>query len=217
MRLGLFCGSTGSGGANRAALALVAQSLERLAADAIEAGDVADIPIFRPELVDAAPASVIALRAVFASVDGVVFAIPEYGGGAAGGAKNALDWMVGSASLYGRPVAALSAGTTGGSHAIAQIARTLTWQGALVVATLGIASPATKRDAEGRFVDATTVAQADALVGALRGAIAADEGDRRELAAKTVHALGIDPFRRGSTSGRSDVPDGIGFDTDGIR
>ena len=209
MRVALFCGSTGSGGANRAALALVAQLLERHGADAIEAGDVADIPIFRPELVDAAPASVIALRAVFASVDGVVFAVPEYGGGAAGGAKNALDWMVGSA--------ALSAGTTGGSHAIAQIARTLTWQGALVVATLGIASPATKRDAEGRFVDATTVAQADALVGALRGAIAADEGDRRELAAKTVHALGIDPFRRGSTSGRSDVPDGIGFDTDGIR
>ena len=48
MRIALFSGSTGSGGANRAALDLVTQRFEQHGADAIEAGDVADIPIFRP-------------------------------------------------------------------------------------------------------------------------------------------------------------------------
>ena len=45
MRIVLFSGSTGSGGANRTALALVAQLLDRHGADAIEAGDVAGISI----------------------------------------------------------------------------------------------------------------------------------------------------------------------------
>ena len=58
--------------------------------------------------------------------------------------KNAFDWLVGSGELYRKPVALLSAGTTGGFHARRMMAQTLTWQGAYVVAELGISSARTK-------------------------------------------------------------------------
>jgi chromate reductase, NAD(P)H dehydrogenase (quinone) len=146
LRVALFCGSTSPGGANRAALAAVASMLDLHGVVCIEAGDVALVPAFRAEEVDAAPSSVESMRAVFESVDAVVLAIPEFGGGAAGAAKNALDWMVGSGSLYERPCGVISAGTTGGPNSIHQIARTLAWQGAFVVETLSIATPWSTRN-----------------------------------------------------------------------
>lgn len=154
------------------------------------------IAMFRPELVDEAPAAVLALRRAFAEADGIVFAVPEYGGGMAGWAKNALDWMVGAGTLYGRPVAVLSAGTTGGAHAIGQLARTLTWQGAFVVATLGIASPRTKADAEGHITDAATTAAIAVAVDRLLEAVDEDDVRRAARAATTVGPLGIDVFDR---------------------
>ena len=113
--------------------------------------------MFQPQLDDDAGDVVGALRRTFESVAGVLIAVPEYAGGMAGGVKNVLDWMVGSASLYHRPVAVVSAGTTGGPFAIEQTVRTLSWQGALVVDTLSIAAARTKVDAHGRVVDQDTV------------------------------------------------------------
>ena len=60
-------------------------------------------------------------------------------------------------------VAVTSSGTTGGANAIEQIARTLTWQGAFVVATLGIAAPRTKSDPSGRLTDPATLQRIEAL------------------------------------------------------
>ena len=71
--------------------------------------------------------------------------------------KNALDWVVGSGDFYGKPVGALAAGSTGGAHALAQLALTLGYQGALMVAELGIAAPKTKVDGDGRYVHAATL------------------------------------------------------------
>ncbi len=104
-------------------------------------------PDVLPELVDDPPPPVAEMRLMVEGADGVMIAAPEYAGGLAGSTKNALDWLVGSASIYHRPIAVLSAGTSGGVFAIEQLVRTLSWQGALVVATLGISAPRTKTNA----------------------------------------------------------------------
>jgi len=78
--------------------------------------------------------------------------------------EKALDWLVGSGELYARPVAVLSAGTTRGPFARHELVRTLTWEGAHVVASCGIAAVCTRTrtDAARAITDA-----ADALVGVL--------------------------------------------------
>lgn len=195
MQLAMFCGSTGERSANQKLLDAMADiavgrghAIQRTVA-------LAEIPGFRAELVDAAPPPVTRLRRQFEQSDGVVVAVPEYGGGAAGWAKNALDWMVGSGSLYQRTTAVVSAGTTGGRHAIEQVARTLTWQGAFVVATLGVASPRVKADAEGRLTDRSTLDAISVVVDRLETANGSAEM-RTGLAVETVSALGIDLFDR---------------------
>jgi chromate reductase len=196
MRVALFCGSTSESSANRAALDVAADSLRDRGHEVAESGSVVDIPIFRPEQVDDAPPAVAELRSLFESAEAVVLAVPEYGGGAAGWAKNALDWMVGSGSLYRRVCAVLCAGTTGGPNALEQIARTLTWQGAFVVGTLGIAAPRTKSDHTGRITDASTIDAIAGLVVAVERSVAVDTDTLTTSAADTVRRLGIDPIDR---------------------
>lgn len=201
MRVVTFCGSTGERSANRSLLDATAAALVASGHTVVDATMVAEIPVFRPELVDHAPPAVAGLRAAFESADVVLLAIPEYGGGAAGWAKNALDWMVGSGSLYRRVAAVLCAGTTGGANAIEQIARTLTWQGAFVVATLGVSAPRTKSDASGAITDASTLVAITDLVARIEGAAALDDAACADLAADTVRPLGIDPVDRTSRHG----------------
>jgi NAD(P)H-dependent FMN reductase len=127
----------------------------------------------------------------------LLLAVPEYAGGLAGVVKNALDWMVGSASLYHRPVGVLSAGTTGGVFALEQTIRTLSWQGALVVDSLSISAPRTKIDTDGRFVEPGTIAAIERWADTLIAAINAAPGVRRALVADVVTPYGIDPARFG--------------------
>ena len=155
------------------------------------------IPTFVPALVDDPPPPVAAMRLMVEGADGVMIAAPEYAGGLAGSTKNALDWLVGSASIYHRPVAVLSAGTTGGIFAIEQLVRTLSWQGALVVATLGITAPRTKMDVDGRFVDPTTIDAIQQWAGALVDATSRRPRDLLEIVGGIVGPFGIDVGRFG--------------------
>lgn len=201
LRVALFCGSAGWSaagrlGANAAALHAVRDAFAAQGANCVDAADVADVPAFRAEDVDSAPRAVAELRSLFESVDAVVLATPEFGGGAAGAAKNALDWMVGSGSLYRRPCGVISAGTTGGSNSIEQIVRTLTWQGAFVIATVGIATPGAKRDAAGRFLHEPTLNRLASMAVELRRCQAMADEAITARAAEVVRALGIDPLRR---------------------
>ena len=159
MRVLLLCGSLQAASSNRAALDVVRAQLA--AGDDVaveEADELAAVPPFTPEAGDDAAPAVARLRAQLGRADVVVIATPEYAGGLAGSVKNTLDWIVGSGELYAKPVVVLSAGTTGGPYARRDLVQTLTWQGAHVVAELGIASPRTKSDEHGRFTDGPTLA-----------------------------------------------------------
>ncbi|MGI8809768.1 MAG: NADPH-dependent FMN reductase [Acidimicrobiales bacterium] len=109
--------------------------------DAISVGDIAP---FNPDLdrQGATPDAVADWRAQVATADGVLIASPEYAHSLPGSLKNALDWLVGSGELYGKPVAVLcgSPRPNGGVLGRQALEQTLRAQGAVVVvsATVGV-------------------------------------------------------------------------------
>ncbi len=158
---------------------------------------IVDVPMLDPGAVHDPPDSVTHMRSILEAADGVLIATPEYAGGLAGGVKNALDWLVGSASLYHRPVAILSAGTTGGTFAIEQLVRTLSWQGALTVDILGISAPRTKMGPGAGFTDADTVQAIERWADQLAAAMSMEPESLLERVAGVVTPFGIDPNRFG--------------------
>jgi chromate reductase, NAD(P)H dehydrogenase (quinone) len=191
-RLITVCGSLQQRSANRAALA-VASSVALAGRATVDDFDrLAEIPAFDPERDDERIDVIEDWRRRITRADVVLVAAPEYAGGVAGAVKNAFDWLVGSGSLYRKPVGLISAGTSGGHFARQAMAQTLTWQGAYVVAELGIAAPRTKSDAEGRFTDATTLAELSSMTEALLGVSTLPTGELADRARRVVSGLGVD-------------------------
>jgi chromate reductase len=192
IRLLAVCGSLQVRSANRAAL-------EAASAVAVAAGAIVDVfdrlaevPAFDPDRNDEPIEVIDEWRRRVTAADVVLIAAPEYAGAVAGAVKNAFDWLVGSGGMYRKPVAVVSAGTSGGPNARRMMIQTLTWQGAYVVAELGIAAPRTKSDQVGRLTDEPTLAAIESLTDVLLGApdMAADE--LVALASRVVRSLGID-------------------------
>ena len=150
MRVVAISGSLQAGSSNSALVRLAAGlSDRRLAVDVFDG--LADLPYFNPDLDgDAPPASVTELRACVSGADGLLIASPEYAHEMPGVLKNALDWLVRSGELYGKPVAVLSAAPSAerGGYAREALRQTLTAQGATVVASSTIAVPPTQRAAQ---------------------------------------------------------------------
>jgi hypothetical protein len=94
--------------------------------------------------------------------------------------------------MYRKPVGVISAGTTGGEHARRMMTQTLTWQGAYVVAELGISAPRTKSADDGRFTDAGTVDAITRLTETLVDTASMTPAERRQLALRVVGRLGVD-------------------------
>ncbi|HEY1281145.1 MAG TPA: NADPH-dependent FMN reductase [Acidimicrobiales bacterium] len=192
MQLLTVCGSLQLRSSNRAALDVVSEVAAAAGTTLDDFDRLAEIPPFDPGRVDDPIDVIDDWRRRTHAADAIVVAAPEYAGALAGVVKNAFDWLVTSGELYRKPVAVVSAGTTGGEHARRMLAQTLTWQGAYVVAELGIASPRTKSDEHGRFTDPATVAALSTLTWAALDAplLPADELVRR--ATTVVDSLGID-------------------------
>jgi chromate reductase, NAD(P)H dehydrogenase (quinone) len=68
---------------------------------------------------------VVDFRSQLQASDGVLISSPEYAHGVPGVLKNALDWVVASGELYGKPVALLNASPRS-VHAQASLKETLT-------------------------------------------------------------------------------------------
>ena len=167
-RLLFIVGSLQTGSANRAVLDVAATSLgddasvswfERLG----------EVPPFNPDRADESAPAVNTLRRQVTEADAIVIATPEYAHSLPGVLKNALDWLVGTGELYGKTVGLISAGTSGGSRALAALEQTLRAQGAHVAARLEIAGVMPKRGARGEITDQATIVEIDTLVRSLLG------------------------------------------------
>jgi len=111
MRWLTMSGSLRRASTNSAALAAFA----RLAPAGVEVEPyegLAELPPFNPDADGEgaeAPAAVTALRAAVGRADALVIATPEYAHGLPGAFKNALDWLVASDAIVGKPVALINA------------------------------------------------------------------------------------------------------------
>lgn len=194
MRVATLCGSLHSSSTNAVLVSAVAARLAEAGVTVEPIDTSVHVPAFSPEQVDDPPATVRTIRDAIARADGLIVSVPEYAGGLPGWVKNITDWMVGAAALYERPVAVLSAATLGGAHAIEQLARTMVWQGAFVVATCSVAAPLT-------MIRDNALTDADALrhlhhVGDLLVEVMRGERDASDAAAAALVPLGIDPVER---------------------
>jgi chromate reductase, NAD(P)H dehydrogenase (quinone) len=185
VRLLTVCGSLQRRSTNRAALDVASAVAAARGATIDDFDRLAELPAFDPSREGEGIAVVEDWQARAHASDAVLVAAPEYAGALAGAVKNAFDWLVGAGSVYRKPVAVISAGTTGGLNARRMMIQTLTWQGAYVVAELGIASPRAKSDDDGRLVDPATLAALTALTEMLLEAPAMN-GDRVETLARDV-------------------------------
>jgi NAD(P)H-dependent FMN reductase len=195
MRVLTICGSWQRGSANLALLDVVTARLHATGASVDSFDAVRDVRAFDAADADDPGAVVAGLRAQIEQADAVVIAAPEYAGALSGSMKNALDWMVGSGSLHDRTVGIASAGTTGGWFARRDIAQTLAWQGALVVAHLGIAAPRTKSDQRGMLTDPATITDIEAFTDALVAWSARSRQERILRAREVAAEFELDPRR----------------------
>lgn len=71
---------------------------------------IQDLPHFNPDIDGTEPPAVVeSFRKTLAESDALIICTPEYAKSAPGVLKNALEWLVSSAELYKKPVAAITA------------------------------------------------------------------------------------------------------------
>jgi NAD(P)H-dependent FMN reductase len=134
------------------------------------------LPHFNPDL-DAegtvGPAPVADFRARLAAADAILICSPEYAHGVPGSLKNALDWLVSTVELIGKPVAVISVAPSGGEHAQAQLMHTLATMSWRVVgeACLRISLGRAQLDARGELADQSVVARLRECLAALAAAV----------------------------------------------
>jgi NAD(P)H-dependent FMN reductase len=127
-----------------------------------------ELPPFNPDLDGERPSeSLVRFRAELQGCDALLISSPEYAHGVPGVMKNALDWVVGSGELIGKPVALINASARA-THAWASLAETLTVMSAHIVPDASITL-----SLAGRTLDASGIAEDAELSAALRSAIEA--------------------------------------------
>jgi NAD(P)H-dependent FMN reductase len=161
----------------RSSNSALVDAVSRLAPEGVDISvfdKLGEIPPFNPDLdSEDPPEAVGGFRATLQGADAVLISSPEYAHGVPGVLKNALDWIVGSGELVGRPIALVNA-TARATHAWASLAETLTVMSARVIpdASLTIPLDGRKLDADGIVADPElgrlVSAAIDALVRAAR-------------------------------------------------
>ncbi len=195
VRVVFVCGSLQRASANRAALevARAVMTASGVGVGAFES--LGSIPPLNPDRGDDPGEAVLAFRTQLRIADAGLIAAPEYAGAIAGVVKNALDRIVGSGDLYGKPVALISAGTSGGVFARRDLVRTLSWQGAHVVASLGIEASSTKSvtaaDGSREFTDPVTRDKIGALASSLVASVAQRPSERFAAVTRLARDAGV--------------------------
>src|SRR5262245_2133468 len=161
-------------GSSNAALLRAAHDLAPAGMELSVYDEIGSLPMFTPDLDGEGavpPPAVAAFRALLGVADGVIISSPEYAHGVPGALKSALDWIVSSGELEGKPVALLFASPSGGSWAQASLTPTLEVMGARLVVNLTLVFARTQIDGDGRLRDPALVETVRASLAALAAAI----------------------------------------------
>ena len=109
---------------------------------------LASLPHFNPDDdLDVPPPPVLELRRRVGAADGLLFCTPEYAHGLPGSLKNALDWLVASIELPGKPVASLNASPLS-AYAQASLLETLTVMSTRIVREAWVTIPVGRGDVD---------------------------------------------------------------------
>ncbi len=136
---------------------------------------LSELPPFNPDLdQDGTPEAVNAFRQLLAGSDALLVSSPEYAHGVPGVLKNALDWVVGSGELVGKPVALVNASPRS-TYAWNSLLETLTVMSARVIQEASVPIPLQGRglDADGIVGDGELSRAVKAALDALAAAVRA--------------------------------------------
>ena len=154
MRVLLISGSLRERSTNTAALRTI-QAVSPAGIDASLYGGMGGLPHFNPDddrEGEAVHPEVMRLREQMQSADAVIICTPEYAGALPGALKNLLEWTVGDAGTYRKPVAWINvsgpAAPTGGADAHESLRKVLSYVRARVIDPACLRLPLT-RDAVG--------------------------------------------------------------------
>lgn len=173
-----ICGSTRESSSNHHLI----KAITDLGSDVFEVRvleGLTDIPHFNPDLdmePDSAPAAVQAFRAQLTQADAVLICTPEYAIGVPGTLKNAVDWTVSSMHFSGKPVALITAGTSGHKAHQSLLGTLLIIESKISEeAQLVISGVKTKVSAQGVITDEGTLTQVRKLLQSLAAVVAGED------------------------------------------
>jgi len=163
-------GSLRAGSSNAALLAAAAQ-LAPAGLDVAPYRALGSLPAFNPDREEAGarlPSAVTRWRAALAKADMLLVSTPEYAHGIPGALKNALDWVVGSGELVGKPVGVINL-SAASQFAFPQLVEVLTVMSATIVpaATMVLDLPRRGIDAAALATDPVVAAKLREVLGAL--------------------------------------------------
>lgn len=162
-----ICGSTRERSSN---LNLI-RAIGRLFADELQVivfQGLAEIPHFNPDLDDdAPPAAVTAFRKQLKEADGILICTPEYAMGVPGTLKNAIDWTVSSMEFSHKPVALITASSSGRKAHLSLLETLTVIEADVPESSRLLISFVKTKVKDDTIVDETTLAQVRVLVRSL--------------------------------------------------
>jgi NAD(P)H-dependent FMN reductase len=136
---------------------------------------VGRLPLFNPDLDDDEnlPSAVAEFRSRADEAEGVVIVSPEYAHGPSGVTKNAMDWLIGSGGLAGKPTLLMSAspGQAGGMRGHLALIPTLTLMGSVLVDSVTVSGAPARVDVQGDFCDPAVLERVRLSMGELATAL----------------------------------------------
>lgn len=181
----LISGSLRDGSTNTAVLR-TASALTPAGVTPVLYGGMSRLPHFNPDddrEGEPVHPAVAELRAAIRAADALLFCTPEYAGALPGSFKNLLEWTVGDASTYRKPVAWINASggaaPTGGADAHESLRKVLGYVHARIVEAACARIPVARGDlaADGTIADVVAREQIAQTVAALAAELGRPEAE----------------------------------------
>jgi len=140
---------------------------------------IADVPHFNPDLdTDNPPEAISDLRRQIHDADGIIICTPEYAMGVPGTLKNAIDWTVSSMEFSHKPVALITASSSGqkGHQSLLETLRLI--EADIPDSSQLLISFVKTKVRDGRIIDLGTLGHVKKVISSLRESIG-KKGEQR--------------------------------------